>query len=167
MIRDARLDSEPVNYSTQLAIVGAGPAGLTLARELGGGTDVLVIEGGGFENDAEQEALLTGECAGLAYPLTETRARRFGGSSALWAGYCAQFDEHDFLFRDWVPGSGWPFGVEAIEPYYSRVAELLGLGGEGLRRPGGCETIRDCAALPRRQVRADRLALRDAYPTVW
>jgi choline dehydrogenase-like flavoprotein len=128
MILDARLNSVRLDRSAQLVIVGAGPVGLTLARELAGLAEILVIEAGGFENDPEQQALLIGECTGLPYPLTETRSRQFGGSSALWAGYCAQFDEHDFSVRDWVPQSGWPFGVSEIEPYYAKVAALLNLG---------------------------------------
>jgi choline dehydrogenase-like flavoprotein len=117
-----------MHWATQVAIVGSGPVGLTLARELARVAQVLVIESGGFENDADQQALLVGECAGLYYPLTETRALQFGGSSSLWAGYCALFDPPDFTSRDWVPGSGWPFGIESIEPYYAKVAEILNLG---------------------------------------
>lgn len=128
MILDAQLDNVVIHRSAQFVIVGAGPVGLTLARKLAAIGEVLLVEAGGFESNAEQQALLTGECVGLPYPLTETRARQFGGSSALWAGYCAQFDEHDFLTRSWIPESGWPFGVAAIEPYYVAVAELLNLG---------------------------------------
>ena len=128
MILDLRLESVPKRWEAEVVIVGAGPAGLTLARELSKVCQVLLIECGGLSSDPEQEALLTGECAGLPYPLTTTRARQFGGSSGLWAGYCAQFDEHDFAPREWVPRSGWPFGAEAIQPYYDRVAELLNLG---------------------------------------
>jgi choline dehydrogenase-like flavoprotein len=128
MILDARLNSVPLDRSAQVVIVGAGPVGLTLARELAGLAEILVVEAGGYQNDAQQQALLAGDCAGLPYPLTETRARQFGGSSALWAGYCAQFDEHDFSSRDWVSRSGWPFGIEEIQPYYARVGALLKLG---------------------------------------
>lgn len=128
MILDARCDSIRLNRGTRVAIVGAGPAGLTLARELAGVAEVLVIEAGGLECDEDADELLGGECAGLRYPLTETRARVFGGSSSLWAGYCAQFDEHDFRRRDWVPGSGWPFGQDALRPYFAGAAALLNLG---------------------------------------
>lgn len=128
MILDARLDNVSLNWTARVAIVGAGPAGMALARELGGIAEVLVIEGGGLESDPSQQALFTGECVGLNYPLTETRARQFGGSSALWAGYCAVFDSHDFSSRHWVPGSGWPFGIEEILPFYDKAAEMLNLG---------------------------------------
>ncbi len=128
MILDLRLDSLRMNWASQVVIVGAGPVGLILARELANVAQVLVIEAGGVASDSEQEALLTGECTAMPYPLTKTRARQFGGSSDLWAGYCAQFDSHDFAAREWVPRSGWPFSVKSIEPYYDRVAKLLNLG---------------------------------------
>src|ERR1022692_3466702 len=128
MILDTRDENVTLNRAARIVIVGAGPAGMTLARELGVLSDVLVIESGGFESDADQMALLAGECVGMDYPLTETRARQFGGSSALWAGYCAVFDPHDFSTRSWAPGSGWPFGVESLLPYYAKTAEALNLG---------------------------------------
>ncbi|WP_305907528.1 GMC family oxidoreductase [Methylomarinum sp. Ch1-1] len=127
MILDSRDEKVNLNRSVQIAIVGAGPAGLTLANELADLGPVLVIESGGFEVDADLQALQIGECVGIDYPLTETRTRQFGGSSALWAGYCAVFDSHDFTHREWVPGSGWPFGVEAIKPYYEKTAKLLNI----------------------------------------
>jgi choline dehydrogenase-like flavoprotein len=128
MILDSRDASVPLDRSVQVAIVGAGPAGMTLARELASGAQVLLIESGGFDDNAAQQELLVGECAGIDYPLTETRARQFGGSSALWAGYCAIFDAHDFAQRDWVPRSGWPFTVDALAPYYAKTAAMLNLG---------------------------------------
>jgi choline dehydrogenase-like flavoprotein len=128
MIHDARDETVRLNRSVQVAIVGAGPAGLVLAGQLAQVADVLLIEGGGFEDESESRALLWGECVGLPYPLCETRARGFGGSSALWAGYCAPFDPLDFQRRDWVWGSGWPFGLEELAPYYERAAPLLNLG---------------------------------------
>jgi choline dehydrogenase-like flavoprotein len=127
VIIDARREDVQLNRTVQVAIVGAGPAGMTLARELAKVADVLVIESGGFETDADQQALLEGECAGIKYPLMETRARQFGGSSALWAGYVAVFDRHDFEPREWVPGTSWPFGIDSILPYYDRASELLNL----------------------------------------
>ncbi|MFC6670941.1 NAD(P)-binding protein [Marinobacterium aestuariivivens] len=128
MLLDARDFNVTLERSVDLAIVGAGPAGLVLARELADRASVMVIESGGLGADPQVDALQQGESIGLDYPLTETRARGFGGSASLWAGYCALFDRHDFLERPWVAGSGWPFGIEALEPYYPRVAKLLNLG---------------------------------------
>jgi choline dehydrogenase-like flavoprotein len=131
VILDALDDSVRLDRRVQLAIVGAGPVGITLARELSGGADVLVIESGGLRAEASYEALNTGDCSALPYPLNETRTRQFGGSTALWAGYCAPFDAHDFTPRPWVPGSGWPFGIEELWPYYPKSAALLNLADPG------------------------------------
>jgi choline dehydrogenase-like flavoprotein len=128
---------------------------MTLARELSGVTDVLLIEAGGFEGSGS--ALLEGECAGIGYPLTETRARRFGGSSELWAGYCAVFDAHDFVRRDWVPGSGWPFGSNELAPFYQQAAAVLNLADDNFDAQ---DIARSCNAGLRFD--GDGLA-----PTVW
>lgn len=127
MILDALDDSVRLDRRVQLAIVGAGPVGITLARELSDGADVLVIESGGLRAEGPYEALNAGDCSALPYPLNATRTRQFGGSTALWAGYCAPFDAHDFTPRPWVPWSGWPFGIEELRPFYPRSAALLNI----------------------------------------
>lgn len=123
--RDTRVSAE---HEADVVIVGAGPAGMTLARELSAVASVLLVEAAGHVTDADQQALLEGDCVGLPYPLTETRARAFGGSSTLWAGYCAAFDAHDFEARHGIDGSGWPIARAELEAHYDRVATLLGLG---------------------------------------
>ena len=55
------------------------------------------------------------------------RNRIVGGTSHTWSGRCAPFDEIDFEMRDWVPFSGWPFGLEQLTPYFERAAAYLGL----------------------------------------
>jgi choline dehydrogenase-like flavoprotein len=131
VILDARDTSVSLDRRATVAIVGAGPAGLTLARELGRHVDVLVVESGGLAADPQVQALCEGESVGIDYPLSATRARQFGGSTALWSGYCALFDAHDFAPRPWVPWSGWPFGIDALSPYFARAAESLNLGAAG------------------------------------
>jgi hypothetical protein len=51
-----------------------------------------------------------------------------GGSSHAWSGKSAAFDHVDFAAREWVPYSGWPFGLETLGPYLDRAAEVLNLG---------------------------------------
>jgi choline dehydrogenase-like flavoprotein len=58
------------------------------------------------------------------------RNRIVGGSSSTWHGRCASFNEIDFQLRDWVPYSGWPFGIGDLIPYFDRGAKYLGLGAD-------------------------------------
>lgn len=131
MILDARDDGVDLDRAARLVIVGGGPAGLTLASRLTALGSVLLIESGGFEEDSRIQALYDGSCVGLDYPVASSRARRFGGSSNLWAGYCAIPDSHDFAQRSWLPTSGWPFGIETLAPYITATAELLGVNSVG------------------------------------
>ena len=127
MILDARDERVALTRSADIAIVGAGPAGLTLARELAEVASVLVIESGGMEHDDQLQSLYEGESIGIRYPLTETRLRRFGGSSGIWAGYCAMFDPADFALRPWIPDSGWPLEFDEVRRYHAKAANLLNL----------------------------------------
>ena len=140
MFLDAR-DLEPGAVLTgDVCIIGAGPAGLTIARQLAGrGHDVLLLESGGLTEDARTQALADGERSGdPIQPLAETRARRFGGTSHLWnsgAGHgqigfrVGKLADVDYERREWLPHSvGWPFGPDTLEPYYRRVHEITRLG---------------------------------------
>ncbi len=127
MILDARQDLVNLNRSADLVIVGSGHVGMQLAEELADAANILVVESGGFGADDDTEALNAGDVIGLPYPLASTRTRRFGGSSHLWAGYCAPFDWQDFETRSWVPFSGWPFPAGELAPFVERAALRLNL----------------------------------------
>jgi len=123
---DARTLDDGSLIEADLAIIGTGPAGITLARALAGsGTQVCLIESGGLKPDADVQALYQGENAGIEYPLVATRLRQFGGTSGHWGGYCRPLDPIDFEQRDWVPLSGWPFGREALDPYWEIASETV------------------------------------------
>ncbi|MGI6244714.1 MAG: NAD-dependent epimerase/dehydratase family protein [Pseudochelatococcus sp.] len=112
-----------------ICIIGSGPAGSSIARELSGvGVRVVVLESGGFERRAESDAL--NEIENVGRPRADqwaVRNRIVGGSSHTWGGRSAPFDEIDFEKRSWVPDSGWPFGLDELEPYLDRSALHLGL----------------------------------------
>ena len=126
MYTDARTLNDGTTLRADVAVVGGGPAGITLARAFAGSAvDVCVIEAGGLQPDPEVQALYQGENAGIEYPLAALRLRMFGGSSNHWGGYCRPLDPIDFEARDWVPYSGWPFGIEELEPYYGPANDLV------------------------------------------
>ena len=131
MILDAQkgFGHEPPRYD--LCIVGAGPAGITLALELEAtGLRVCLLEAGGSVYEAETQRLFEGEVVGQAYPmLRDTRVGALGGSTTVWAGWCRPLEALDFEPRDWCDAGGWPFGLDELRPYYARAHEICGLAG--------------------------------------
>ena len=129
MILDGRTVEPGARLATDLCIIGGGPAGVTVARAFeGSNVSVCLLESGGFEDDAASQALNRGIDEGTiarADHLFMSRRRRFGGTTAVWGGWCRPLDDIDFEARDWVPHSGWPFGRETLAPYYDRAATVL------------------------------------------
>jgi choline dehydrogenase-like flavoprotein len=127
---DARTLPENRVIETDVCIVGAGAAGITLAREFAGEKfRVCLLESGGLELDEATQSLYKGDNVGLPYfSLDETRFRYFGGTTSAWKGACRPLDEMDFEKRPWVPYSGWPFGKSHLDPYYERAQSICQLG---------------------------------------
>jgi len=138
--------------TADLVIVGSGPAGYAIARELAGTEiNVLVLESGLQEEARTFTALNRTEIdSELQSPAQKekrvefhsglipswsseeqpygVRNRCLGGSTRSWAGKSAPFQTIDFEERPWVENSGWPVSAEDLAPFYDRAAALLNLG---------------------------------------
>jgi len=126
MFIDARTLPDHSLLEADLAIIGGGVAGITMARALtGSGLRICLIESGGMEPDQEVQSLYEGENAGLNYSTTATRLRYLGGSSNHWGGYCRPLEPIDFEPRDWVPHSGWPLTFSELESWYRQAEEIV------------------------------------------
>ena len=130
MLIDARTIPANTHIDTEVCIIGAGAAGITLALEfVAQNFRVCLLESGGLENDAETQALAKGDNVGLPYfSLEVARLRFFGGTTNHWGGWCWPFGPIDFEKREWVPYSGWPFNRQHLVPYYERAQTVLQLG---------------------------------------
>ncbi len=130
MFIDAREVSQDKSLIATVCIIGGGVAGISIARELEKqGIDTCLLESGGLQPDHETRDLYRGKSTGLNYQFADgCRARFLGGSSNCWGGWSRPLDAWDFEQRDWVPHSGWPFGLSHLEPYYRRAHEVLKLG---------------------------------------
>ena len=129
MVIDARTVPKNRIIKTDVCIVGAGAAGITLAREfIGRLFKVCLLESGGFEFDEQTQDLYEGRTVGVDVGLRGTRGRYFGGTTNSWGNYCRPLDAIDFETRDWIPHSGWPFSKSHLDPFYQRAQSILQLG---------------------------------------
>ena len=127
---DARTVQAGTVLGPDLAIFGGGPAGITLALALAHTPlNVALFESGGMEFDPATQALYAGTGTGVKYlPLDASRLRYLGGGTHHWGGWSRPLDAIDFEKRDWVAHSGWPFGLDALKPYFPRAQSLCELG---------------------------------------
>lgn len=126
----------PDRLLCDVCVIGSGPAGLTIARELSGTSlRVTILESGGMERQEAVDALNDIESVGWPRVTDQwlVRNRVVGGSSSTWYARCAPFDDIDMEQRDWVPYSGWPIAIGDLAPFIDRSAKHLGLGaGNGV-----------------------------------
>ena len=139
MIVDSNELADGATITADLCIVGAGVAGIALAREfLDTDRSLVIIESGGLEPNVLTQSLNAGKNIGVPYyELDQSRTRAFGGTSHHW---CCELggsqlgvrlmglDAIDFEKREWVPNSGWPFGKDELDPHYERAHKLCEIG---------------------------------------
>ena len=130
VIIDARKIPTDARISTDLCIVGAGAAGISIALQfIGSPVKLTLLEGGGMKPDPATQSLYAGEVVGIPSHRPDiSRSRFLGGSTNCWGGWCRPLDELDMENRPWIPNSGWPIDRRELHPYYGKTHELLKLG---------------------------------------
>jgi len=134
-LTDARMVAAGTRLDADLCIVGAGAAGIALAREfIDTSLQVVLLESGGLQFARAPQQLYIGDNVGLPNHLTaHSRIRMLGGSTTRWTGQCRPLDALDFEARDWMPFSGWPFERAHLEPWYRRAQTVCNLGPESFK----------------------------------
>ena len=120
------------SQSTEVCVVGAGPAGIVTALALGSaGRRVVLLESGGVRSSTRAQGLNKGDHEGEPYNgLAATRHRQIGGTANVWnvplpgeAGVGAKYVP--LTPRDLA---AWPIGWNELEPHYRRAQALCALG---------------------------------------
>ncbi len=133
------------DYPVDLAIVGAGAGGATLAQRLARhGWKVVVLESGPFW-DPDRD-WVSDEAGSHGLYWTDERliggedpvelgknnsGHGVGGSMVHYAGYCPRFHPSDFEVRsrDGV-GEDWPISYQDLKPHYERLELELPVAGD-------------------------------------
>jgi choline dehydrogenase-like flavoprotein len=130
--RTAAIDSV---VEADICIIGAGPAGITLAREfIGSGVRVVMLESGRFEYDERIQSLGEGEVNSQYFgadALATGRRRQFGGTPNRWVyttepgdgrlyARCVPPEALDFEPHADQPSLCWPFSFDQLRPFYQR-----------------------------------------------
>jgi len=139
MIADLGERREQDLATYDVCVVGSGPAGMTVARELSDcGLSICVLESGGRRPTPHGDALRKVRSEGI-HIKEYSRERVLGGASTTWAGLSSPLDPVDTRPRPHVRHSGWPLSADELRPYYQRAAaryrfaplELYGPAGFG------------------------------------
>ena len=107
---------------SQVCVIGAGIAGLTLVRKLSQqNIDVVLLEAGGHSIEVDGQRLF--EAAKLSGQIhvgtREGRFRVFGGTSLRWGG--------QVLGMSNVAAAGWPIAWDELTKYSAEAERLLGV----------------------------------------
>ncbi|HEX4273433.1 MAG TPA: GMC family oxidoreductase [Rhizomicrobium sp.] len=127
---DARTLPDATVLTPDLAIIGGGPAGISLALALADSKiSIALLESGGMNFDPKVQNMYAGDETGVRYTALDAGRLRFlGGSTNHWGGWCRPMDEADFEAQDWMPYSGWPITRDALKAHYPRAQQLVEAG---------------------------------------
>ena len=119
------------DLSADVAVIGAGPAGIVTALEVAAaGFDVLILESGRDRYDEKTQSL--GDAAewdsSLHAPMSLATRRQIGGASTIWGGRCVPYDPVDFDRRPWVTDHDWPVSYDELAPLFQRACDWFVCG---------------------------------------
>lgn len=110
-----------------VAIVGSGAAGITVAKQLSSlGRKVALIEAGDYDYSDESQEIYTAKIKGDPYfDLDVARLRYFGGTTNHWAGWCRTFEKEDFDRGYLGDKFKWPITFKDLDLFKDHACKIL------------------------------------------
>ena len=136
--------------TSDIAVVGAGPAGIVLTLELAkAGFDITLLESGNLNFDQESQNLSDASYVNRQFHalMSECTRRQIGGTATIWGGRCVPFDPIDFAQRNHVPNSDWPVTYDELEEYFQRASDYF-LSGQAEFDINNIEHIQQKSIVP-------------------
>ena len=125
---DAKNLEPDTELQAEVAVVGAGPAGIVLALELANsGHSVVLLESGGKGPAAQPPPELVRDDP-FHVPMSLASRRQVGGASTIWGGRCVPFDPVDFDQRELVGDARWPVTYADIAPFFPKTCDWCQCG---------------------------------------
>jgi len=124
LLNDSTLEAD-------LAVVGAGPAGIAVALEVAAqGFNVILAESGYERANADAQRLAEAQTwmNQVHAPMSHSVRRQLGGTSTIWGGRCVPYDRIDFENRDYISTVTWPVTYDELLPYHQRACDWLSCG---------------------------------------
>jgi hypothetical protein len=118
------LSEVPEHLTYDCVVIGSGPAGMSLALELGRGTKRVLVLESADESRARNElsdSIGFGHYSGEYW--NPHAVRSLGGTSNAWSGWCIM--PRDFDFDNPAVGVSWPISISELLPYYREAASIL------------------------------------------
>ncbi len=114
----------------RVTIVGAGPAGISLAKTLlESGIAVNLVCGGSPIGDVKLQRLYLESNFKREHheKLNENRIRGIGGTSESWGGRLVEFTDSDFSQANLSLGTKWPITKPDLIPFYEKSLKFFGI----------------------------------------
>jgi choline dehydrogenase-like flavoprotein len=151
MIRSLSEITQPsLGTSADICVIGAGMAGLYVARQLTSyGLRTVLVESGSARSRQPSNDLneISDEHGHYQWPVTG-RARGLGGSSSVWGGKMVPLSASDMAERPHIDAPQWPLSREALLEGLSEIEALFRLDG-GSYEEGAPPHFRTGVELPR------------------
>ncbi len=135
------------DLSADVCIIGAGAAGISMARKLAQHSiSVILCEAGGLDFSDESQAVYQGMIEGDDYyDLDVARLRYFGGTTNHWSGWCRPLDAYDFRAKNGNVLTAWPITIDALAPYLDETRKILEVGSDTDSPPLGSSGLKRIA----------------------